>query len=162
MDDRFDPAKALAGTARYLKLAIDRFGREDLAFVSYHMGMGNLETVLKDFGRNEREARQAWYLIRELRLNQHATIGTPRPVVEYWLHDGHAPDQYRASTVRNLDDWYAAFGVKPGDALYLPPEKRGFGITNVPRFGPTVRLLCRVRPRHATHLLASGKVPRED
>jgi putative endopeptidase len=26
--------------------------------------------------------------------------------------------------VRNLDDWYAAFGVKPGDALYLPPEKR--------------------------------------
>src|SRR6266542_960505 len=49
-------------------------------------------TVLKDFGRDEREARQAWYLIRELQLNQHATIGTPRPVVEYWLHDGHAPD----------------------------------------------------------------------
>src|SRR5262249_42343731 len=49
-------------------------------------------TILKDFGRNEMEARQAWYLIRELRLNQHATIGTPKPVVEYWLHDGHAPD----------------------------------------------------------------------
>jgi predicted metalloendopeptidase len=26
--------------------------------------------------------------------------------------------------VRNIDDWYDAFGVKPGDALYLPPEKR--------------------------------------
>jgi hypothetical protein len=50
-------------------------------------------TVLKDFGRNEMEARQAWYLIRELQLNQHATIGTPRPVVEYWLHDDHAPDR---------------------------------------------------------------------
>jgi hypothetical protein len=49
VDDRFDPAKALAGTARYLKLGQQRFGREDLAFVSYHMGMGNLENVLKDF-----------------------------------------------------------------------------------------------------------------
>jgi predicted metalloendopeptidase len=26
--------------------------------------------------------------------------------------------------VRNLDAWYEAFGVKPGDKLYLPPEKR--------------------------------------
>jgi hypothetical protein len=49
VDDRFDPAKALAGTARYLKLGEQRFGREDLAFVSYHMGMGNLENVLSAF-----------------------------------------------------------------------------------------------------------------
>jgi putative endopeptidase len=40
------------------------------------------------------------------------------------ITDGHAPARYRALTVRNLDAWYAAFGVKPGDALYLPPEKR--------------------------------------
>jgi endothelin-converting enzyme/putative endopeptidase len=38
--------------------------------------------------------------------------------------DGHAPGQYRALTVRNIDAWYKAFDVKPGDALYLPPEKR--------------------------------------
>ncbi len=38
--------------------------------------------------------------------------------------DGHAPGQYRAQTVRNIDDWYKAFGVKKGDKLYLPPEKR--------------------------------------
>jgi predicted metalloendopeptidase len=38
--------------------------------------------------------------------------------------DGHAPGQYRALTVRNIDAWYDAFGVKPGDKLYLPPEKR--------------------------------------
>jgi predicted metalloendopeptidase len=38
--------------------------------------------------------------------------------------NGHAPGQYRALTVRNLDAWYDAFGVKPGDKLYLPPEKR--------------------------------------
>ena len=38
--------------------------------------------------------------------------------------NGHAPGQYRALTVRNLDPWYAAFNVKPGDKLYLAPEKR--------------------------------------
>jgi predicted metalloendopeptidase len=40
------------------------------------------------------------------------------------LTDGHAPAQYRASTVRNLDPWYAAFDVKPGDKLYLAPADR--------------------------------------
>jgi putative endopeptidase len=38
--------------------------------------------------------------------------------------DGHSPGRYRAATVRNLDAWYAAFDVKPGQALYLPPEDR--------------------------------------
>ena len=55
VDDRFDPAKALAGTARYLKLGLKEFnGREDLAFVSYHMGMGNLNNVIKAFGGGPR------------------------------------------------------------------------------------------------------------
>jgi putative endopeptidase len=40
------------------------------------------------------------------------------------LTDGHAPAEYRGDTVRNLDAWYPAFGVKPGDALYLPPADR--------------------------------------
>ncbi len=40
------------------------------------------------------------------------------------ITDGHAPDQYRALTVRNLDAWYPAFGVKPGQALYLEPTAR--------------------------------------
>jgi putative endopeptidase len=40
------------------------------------------------------------------------------------ITDGHAPAQYRADTVRNLDAWYAAFPVKPGGTLYLAPEDR--------------------------------------
>ena len=40
------------------------------------------------------------------------------------LTNGHAPAEYRGDTVRNLDPWYAAFGVKPGDALYLAPADR--------------------------------------
>ena len=38
--------------------------------------------------------------------------------------DGHAPGQYRALTVRNLDAWYTAFDVQPDDKLYLAPEAR--------------------------------------
>ncbi len=40
------------------------------------------------------------------------------------IQDGHAPNEYRADTVRNLDPWYAAFAVKPGQKLYLAPADR--------------------------------------
>ncbi len=39
--------------------------------------------------------------------------------------DPHSPGEFRANgIVRNFDAWYDAFDVKPGDKLYLPPEKR--------------------------------------
>ncbi|HEY3270972.1 MAG TPA: M13 family metallopeptidase [Geothrix sp.] len=40
------------------------------------------------------------------------------------LTDGHAPATFRPATARNLDAWYAAFGVKPGQAFYLAPADR--------------------------------------
>jgi predicted metalloendopeptidase len=40
------------------------------------------------------------------------------------LTDGHAPSEYRASTVRNIDAWYRTFDVKPGQTLYLAPAAR--------------------------------------
>ena len=46
VDPRFDPARALAATVRYLKVAERDFGRLDLAVASYHMGIGNLTNVL--------------------------------------------------------------------------------------------------------------------
>jgi len=40
------------------------------------------------------------------------------------MTDGHPPGEYRADTVRNIDAWYSAFDVKPGEKLYLAPEDR--------------------------------------
>lgn len=41
------------------------------------------------------------------------------------LTDPHSPAKYRVNgIVRNVDAWYTAFDVKPGDKLYLPPEQR--------------------------------------
>jgi len=40
------------------------------------------------------------------------------------LTNGHAPGEFRADTVRNVDAWYAAFGVPPAARLYLAPQAR--------------------------------------
>jgi len=41
------------------------------------------------------------------------------------LTDPHSPDEFRINgVVRNIDAWYRAFNVQPGDRLYLPPEQR--------------------------------------
>ncbi|HEY5162075.1 MAG TPA: M13 family metallopeptidase, partial [Terriglobales bacterium] len=40
------------------------------------------------------------------------------------LGDPHAPGEYRAATVRNIDAWYASFDVNPGEKLYLAPNAR--------------------------------------
>ncbi len=40
------------------------------------------------------------------------------------LTDAHAPAEYRGDTVRNIDAWYAAFDVQPGQRLFLGPAER--------------------------------------
>jgi Transglycosylase SLT domain len=61
VDERFDPAKALAGAVRYLTQARERFGRDDLAVVSYHMGMGNLDNVLAAYGDSGASWAQVYF-----------------------------------------------------------------------------------------------------
>jgi putative endopeptidase len=44
---------------------------------------------------------------------------------ERLLTDPHSPAEQRVNAVvRNVDAWYKAFGIKPGDKLYLAPEDR--------------------------------------
>jgi putative endopeptidase len=40
------------------------------------------------------------------------------------LTDPHSPSEQRTAVVRNLDPWYAAFGVQAGQKLYLAPAQR--------------------------------------
>jgi endothelin-converting enzyme/putative endopeptidase len=40
------------------------------------------------------------------------------------MTDEHSPGEYRTETVHNLDSWYEAFGIEPGQTLYLTPEER--------------------------------------
>jgi hypothetical protein len=54
VDARFVPEKALAATARYLRTARGALGRDDLALVSYHMGIGNLQRAIAAYGGGDR------------------------------------------------------------------------------------------------------------
>ena len=61
VDERFDPDKALEGTGRYLRTAMDEFGREDLTVASYHMGIGNLQNVLAAYGDDDVSYTQLYF-----------------------------------------------------------------------------------------------------
>lgn len=87
------------------------------AYDAYRASLGGKEApVIDGFSGDQRfflAFAQAW-----------ATSMRPESLRQRVLTDGHAPGQFRALTVRNLDAWYAAFDVKPGQKLYLAPEKR--------------------------------------
>ena len=68
-DPRFDPEAALDGMGRYLQIATERFGREDLAITSYHMGIGNLGDVIDAYVGPEQADMPARDLIDLLGLS---------------------------------------------------------------------------------------------
>ncbi len=92
-----------------------------LAYRAYHMyladhpcaGQSSLDGLTGDQRFFEAWA-QAW------------RYKAPESAIRYVIANGfHAPTQYRVNgVVRNLDAWYKAFNVQPGDKLYLPPEQR--------------------------------------
>jgi hypothetical protein len=61
VDERFDPTASLAATGRYLTLAMEELGREDLAVVSYHMGIGNLQSVLAAYDDEDASYAQLYF-----------------------------------------------------------------------------------------------------
>src|SRR5690606_28914102 len=80
-----------------------------LALDAYHMSLnGQPAPVINGLTGDQRVFlgwAQVWRTkIRDEALRQQVTV------------DPHSPGQYRASaTVRNIDAWYEAFGVQPGD-----------------------------------------------
>jgi hypothetical protein len=65
--------------------------RTELRWSGGHWQVYAGAVLLKDFGTHQSEAREALNLIRALRLTQYGTVGTPQPILEYWLSNGQAP-----------------------------------------------------------------------
>ncbi|WGM30910.1 M13-type metalloendopeptidase [Brevundimonas sp. NIBR11] len=89
-----------------------------MALDAYHMSLnGQPAPVLNGLTGDQRVFlgwAQVWRTnAREAALRQQVTT------------DPHSPGMYRAAvSPRNIDAWYEAFGVKPGDEQYLAPEAR--------------------------------------
>ena len=88
-----------------------------IAYLAYHKSLGGKPApVIDGLSGDQRfflAFGQAWRSkMRDAALRQR--IAT----------DVHAPAQFRALTVRNLDAWYPAFNVQPGQKLYLAPDQR--------------------------------------
>jgi len=87
------------------------------AYDAYRLSLGGKPDAVKDgFTGDQRffiSFGQSWRSkIRDAALRQE--IAT----------DGHAPEQFRADAVRNLDVWYEAFRVQAPQNLYLAPKDR--------------------------------------
>lgn len=51
--------------------------------------------------------------------------GRDEEVIRRLATDPHSPDEFRCNgVVRNVDEFYQAFDVHPGDAMYLAPDER--------------------------------------
>jgi putative endopeptidase len=51
--------------------------------------------------------------------------GARRRAAHQVMSDVHSPAIFRVNgQLPNLDAWYVAFGVNPGDKLYVPPDQR--------------------------------------
>lgn len=89
-----------------------------IAYVAYHLSLhGKKAPVIDGLTGDQRlflSWGQGWHtLIRDERLRNQV------------LTDPHSPAEFRVNgVVRNIDAWYTAFDVKPGDKLYLPPDQR--------------------------------------
>lgn len=52
-------------------------------------------------------------------------LNAPEAAAQRILTDPHSPEQYRTNApLTNIDAWYTAFNVKPGDKMYKKPEDR--------------------------------------
>jgi putative endopeptidase len=88
-----------------------------VAYDAYRLSLGGKEApVLDGFSGDQRfflAHAQIWRTkYRENAMRQQLVTGP------------HSPGNFRPYVSRNLDPWYKAFNVQPGQAMYLTPEQR--------------------------------------
>jgi putative endopeptidase len=90
----------------------------EIALQAYHYSLdGKPAPVLDGFTGDQR-----YFLgFAQIWRRKTSEASTRRQV----LSNPHSPAHWRVvGPTRNVDAWYDAFGVKPGDKYYLPPDQR--------------------------------------
>ena len=97
---------------------IGDLGGLSLAYRAYRMSLNGKEAPVIDGLTGDQRFFLAWAQVWR-------STSRPDALRQQLMTDPHSPEQYRVNgVVRNMDAWYKAFDVQPGDALYLPPEQR--------------------------------------
>jgi putative endopeptidase len=89
-----------------------------IALQAYHASLGGKTAPVRDGFTGDQRFFLAFAQVWRGKYRE----GAMRQLV---LSNPHSPPHFRViGPLRNIDGWYAAFDVKPGDKLYLPPEQR--------------------------------------
>jgi len=89
-----------------------------IAYKAYHLSLGGKPAPTIDGSSGDQRFFFGWAQVWRTKAREAALIQQVKA-------DPHAPAEFRANgTVRNHPGFYSTFGVKPGDAMYLPPEER--------------------------------------
>ena len=114
----FDEGKTCVNGAYTLGENIGDLGGLSLAYRAYRLSLGGKPAPVIGGFTGDQRFFMAWAQVWRSQARE--------PVARQLLvTDPHAPPKYRINgIVRNFDEWYRAFGVKPDDKLYLAPEAR--------------------------------------
>jgi putative endopeptidase len=89
-----------------------------LAFDAYRASLHGAPAPVLDGATGEQRVFLGWAQIWRAKYR-------PDALRKMVASDVHAPQRFRVDgALRNIDGWYEAFGIKPGDRLYLRPEER--------------------------------------
>ena len=85
---------------------------------AYHASLGGRPAPVKDGLTGEQRFFLSW--AQGWRINAH-----DEAIREQTVSDPHSYDRFRAiGPLQNVEAWYAAFGIKPGDKMYREPGLR--------------------------------------
>ena len=93
-------------------------GGLSLALDAYHASLKGKPAPVIDGLTGDQRVFLGWAQVWRQKIRDEA-------VRQQVVTDPHSPALFRVNgTIRNVEGWYAAFGIKPGDKLYVPPEQR--------------------------------------
>jgi predicted metalloendopeptidase len=119
--DQFSAYQPLPGLSINGKLTLTEniadLGGLAAAFDAYRKSLGSRASDTNYVRAQDREFFLAYAQTQRRKISESA-------MRKQVATSDHAPENYRADTVRNLDAWYEAFDVRPGQRLYLEPAAR--------------------------------------
>ncbi|MGD9894847.1 MAG: M13 family metallopeptidase [Dehalococcoidia bacterium] len=96
---------------------IGDLGGLTIALLAYEISLAGAEPPVADGRTGRQRLFENWALIWRIKTR-------PELALQLLSVDPHAPPEFRANIVRNLDEFHTAYTTAPGDALWLDPADR--------------------------------------